>query len=188
MNCKTAQKYVLLEQSGELAPRKQYLLNEHLDRCASCAEFSAYTRGLTRAASIKSDESVVSESTIQRIMTESQRHEDEMRQRPPVRRKPVLQMWSPAFASVAAALLLLLGGMVLISRMRSADQVVGSVAATVPATVETWDDDFDSDIAELEELLVVASAEIFGSETASESNEDSTDSLARQLLALEESS
>lgn len=172
MNLETAKKYILLEQSGELSPRKQAKLAAFLLKSEEARIYrkeSAQWVKAARAAGMPA----VCDIAVTRILEAARRIRPE--ERAPEFARPA---WRPALAWAAVLLLLLAGGLVLF-RIPAVIETATPSTPMPEATTTSWDDSMDEDIAELGALLASAA------ENGSATSEADIDAMAADLLDLE---
>lgn len=137
MNAKKLEKWILLEQTGELSPRRQKILNQ----CPGVQERRDELKTLFDAVSLSAGEPSPWAAT--RIHARVQRGH-----------RPVLlsaRAWRPILA-LAACLTLI----VTTIDFRS-DSSPSSVAAVAVGEVDGWNVQFEEDLAELEGLILAIS-------------------------------
>ena len=66
MNCKKAEKHILLQDSGELGTRKTVALEKHLSECKPCQEFKQILTSATQSLSITEEPAVKSMQNVLR--------------------------------------------------------------------------------------------------------------------------
>lgn len=145
MNTKTIERLLLLEQTGELAPKQRRQLDAELATSPAARQLQKRLRTLSAAAVTPA--ATPAPEAAARIVARLQ-------QKP----KPafvLLPAWKPALAA-AAALALLVG--VRTAHYSRPGPVVEAVAV---ATIETeeWTDPFDAEFTELESLLLAISSD-----------------------------
>ncbi|HKL21001.1 MAG TPA: hypothetical protein VJ904_04300 [Tichowtungia sp.] len=137
MNAKKLEKWILLEQTGELSPRKQKILN-------ACPQAQVKRDELNALFSAVPDENTEpSPWALTRIHARLQNE-----------RRPVLlpaRVWTPVLA--LAACLMLVFTLIDFSP-ESAEVSVASVEAVVQ---DEWTEEFEDDLAELESLILAMS-------------------------------
>jgi hypothetical protein len=179
MKCEATKNLVLLDQSGELSAFGRRRLARHLAACPDCRQFRDELARITTATR-SAAEDTVSAVTLERIRVAARKagsRSEEIRFRPS--RQPWTEMWQPAllYSTLGVALAI---GFVLI--MRPYFHPGADLAAVrPPATAESsdWDSGLDDQISLLDEQVANVP-----DEWATDS--DDVDSMARELLALEE--
>jgi len=179
MNCDQWYEWILLNDSHELSSGKRRELQEHLNECASCRAFSADIAVLQDAARQPEMNLHVSDDIRNNILQEaSEALEGGLQQ-------TKLRLLRPAFIvplAVAAALLLIVTWQVTALREQSPSLISQNDS---PAIVETWDDTWDTEFAELEEAFLLAGIQQEIVETNGEFYD--TETIAQELLEMEES-
>lgn len=137
MNAKKLEKWVLLEQTGELSPRRQKILNACPEAQVKRNEFNALM------AAVPVADAEPSPWTATRIHARLQQE-----------RRPVLlpaRVWQPILA-LAACLTL-----VVTTFNFTPESSPTSVAAVAVGEVDTWGVQFEEDLVELEGLILAIS-------------------------------
>jgi ferric-dicitrate binding protein FerR (iron transport regulator) len=137
------EKWVLLEQSGELAPRDQLRLKRALDGSAAARHLRDDLRQIE--AAVMDPASEPSPWTAVRI---DARLRAENPAGVPLRR------WKPALSLAAGALLM--AGLFTFHGQQNSSSFVPALAA---AEVDAWSDPFEEDLVRLENLIAAASGD-----------------------------
>lgn len=95
MNCKKAEKWILLKDAGELAKGRVDGLNDHVNRCENCRQFSIL---LTEAKAEMEPKIEPPLAIVQEILREARRQV-------PEKKTTILSLWKPAFATAAAVMI-----------------------------------------------------------------------------------
>ncbi len=106
MNCRRAEKWLLLREAGELAPRKRLRLEKHLAGCAPCRAYRADLERVLAAARRSLPAGAPAAQTLAAIREAARA---EVAARPAAARSWNAALWNPALAA-AAIILLCLGG------------------------------------------------------------------------------
>lgn len=156
MDCNTAQKKILLAQSGELGRRDEQRLLEHLSACRDCRLYMGDADKIVGLARDSLRERGPSSSVLAGITAAAEQR---------VRKGKIIAFpWAAVrLAACAAVLVFVIGGGLMVSRWGSGDEMLDE---------------------ELEEMLAKAVSEEVGLPDA-EVDEDAA-SLAEQLVLLEE--
>ena len=141
MKMTTLEKWILLEQSGELSARKTRRLNA----CPEANAKRAALKALTSA--VRNEEVEPSPWTTQKIATRLRNE--------PQRRWMPTHAWQPILA--IAACLTLVVGLFNLKPETSASSV--GTAKVVSAELDVWDVQFEEDLVELENLIRVLSGD-----------------------------
>ena len=141
MKTTTLEKWILLEQSGELSARKIQRLN-------ACPQAEAKRAALKAlATAVRIDDVDPSPWTMQKIAAR-------LRNEPPRRWVPV-HVWQPVLA-LAACLTLVVGLFNLKPETSSASATSATVAVVA---LDVWDVQFEEDLVELETLILAISGD-----------------------------
>jgi len=182
MNLRTAKKYILLEQSGELSVRRERKLKAFLRDSADARAFKETLWSIT-SASKTADPVVSCEHLTANILDHARRYRSA---KPAAPAAVPLSAHRPVFA-LAAVLLLALGVAILLrSGTRPADRAevpphAGTAVDDDPADLDpalAWNGSFDEEISELARMLAQTSGQL---------QEPDLQDLANQLLTLEDS-
>ena len=175
----TLEKWILLEQSGELDDRRRAALEHALKSDPDARAYRNALRGITEAARTEPDAATPDAAVTARILREARKHRD--RSGPGVLvRFPV---WGPRLAYAAAGLVLAVGGWLVLHKPPS-----GDIVQDVPhepaenAEILAWDDGFESDLALISSIMAYTEEEW---NLPAESDPD-LDDLARELIELED--
>ena len=181
MKCESAQKQVLLAQSGEFSWLGRRGLSRHLRDCATCRQFEAALNGITEQVRRSGPDVAVSPDVMDRIRAAARRENSrsELIHIHPSR-EPLSAIFRPAIIYSAAAILLLTGFWLTVRPALNQPQVAEQTAPS--AVSEDWDTaGIDTQIETLDDWLEVASAD----EDTADSEPLDIDSIARELLELE---
>lgn len=186
MKCESAERNILLEQSGELAGLRRWLTGRHVRSCAKCRQYQADLDRLTAAAREALYGAAPGAGVMEQIRASARKEGSrsvEIRLRPG--REPVGVVFRPAFMYAAIGLVVLAGfWLVLRPALRPAAAPARVATTTRPAPAAepevSWDDNMDDDIASIGDMLAAAAEDSNGTESV-----EDVDSLARELLELE---
>ena len=175
MKCTQAESYILLQQSSELGSWNRLRLATHLRHCPACRQFKDHAAWLTQ--SMHSVEPVIPTpaATLEQIQVEAARHRSRTSKR---RDKSFLHVWQPALVYVTLLILLLGGWFALSQRFTSTPQ---------PLEI-TWDDHMEEDLSAFTETLFYTADEFQNSDISYDDQYEAVDDMARELLAMKESS
>ena len=178
MKCTQAEQAILLQDSGELGGLGRYQLGRHVAGCAACQAYQAELRA-TRAALHAVAAPAL--SAPQRAVILDAAGPDRRALITLVPTRQPVSWWRPALA--AAALVALLSAAVhwYPGSSPNAPQLAESPA---PAVALSMDDAVDAEIDALQALLVASLGDTTEASTAE--NLPDEDTLARELLALQE--
>ena len=127
MNCKEAEKFILLEDSGELGSKKSRALVEHLSGCKPCRNFKALMFGAKTECGAQEEPSAKIVQDVLRIA----------RIEAPERRKALFFGWKPAMATAASFLFIM--GLMMTANMKSTDKVGMQLMVTETQLMESED-------------------------------------------------
>ncbi|NKB25382.1 MAG: hypothetical protein GKR87_13600 [Kiritimatiellae bacterium] len=170
------EKYILLEQSGELSSRKQRKLAQHL---ATSAAAKTYRYELDRITSILQKMPLsrdVKQETIDHILVATQKQAPE--------KKSVMALWKPALA-YAALLSFLFISFGLIQKNNGPHPIAQNIEGAIPSTHTVWDDTLDEQINEWSDTLAMMVIEEWEEQNVSEINDQDENEMAQELLELE---
>ncbi len=185
MKCTKIEQYILLDQSNELASRKQRILKTHLASCAACRAFEAETRQLMHESRATETETQLSDFTRHRIQQEAHAQRTRSLRIATRGKKELFQHAWPMMLSYATVLVLAFAGW---SILRSPPQTPSkTLIAQARAVNEEWDNELDQEMKELDNMLVMTLQE-WQNENTSEATSDDTGDWAEELLLLEKSS
>lgn len=180
MNCRKAEQWILLRDSGELSARRERALGRHLAWCTACQAHVDTLRRLTHATR-SWDAGQPGPGTLGAIRTgllESADRRDAWTVRPARHPLPALA-W--AYAAVPA---LLLAGLLWMSVAHRATRPEAA-RLNAPATAAlAWDDSLDAELDALTDLLASSLTEQNGQATGTTMESDE-DTMARELLELQ---
>jgi flagellar biosynthesis/type III secretory pathway M-ring protein FliF/YscJ len=181
MSCKTYRNRILLEQSGELGAFRRALLKRHIAGCAECHKFKEETAIVTDAARKMTADP--DSAQIENILSFARREvsrSEEFRFRPS--REPLLRQWRPALLYAGLSILLFIAFFAVISPVLHPSRQGAETAVKETPSALAWDDGFDEQLDELNNMLATAAKE-WSNGDASELDE--IERLARELLELE---
>jgi hypothetical protein len=180
MKCERMEYWILLKQSGELGTLRHALLQRHLARCASCRAFEETSLRIQKA--VPQDVPGLSDFARNRIQQAGARAIERQHhaRRPAGAAAP---LWRPA-AAFALLLIALAAGWLLLYRPDARTQTAQGEQKTTGAYA--WDNGLDEELAELDEMLLIASQSLDNSDTSDIPTD--TEDIAEELLLLEESS
>ncbi len=177
MKCHQAEQTILLLDSGELGTVRRHQLERHLRGCAACRAFQSDLLASRRALqAIPTPAQAVRDRTA--LLEAATPHPRTVFSQSPVPQP--LNGWRPALAAAALLVLLLAGWLI---RQGQEPVVADSQRKAPAAAAMTLDEAVDAEMDALQELLV-ASTDDTGSASAEEELDENT--LARELLALQE--
>ncbi|NCC50429.1 MAG: zf-HC2 domain-containing protein [Spartobacteria bacterium] len=188
MKCNDYEQYILLESSNELDREQAARLQAHLESCPPCRAFKRDMLAIRDYSQLDENALRISEFTQFRISSEGRKAiegrkgaEDNVGRGPP---------WRLAYA--AAAVLLIGMGIFLFSKdapnVASPHRLTAERPAAASDTLLAWDDDFDQNIASIDEDLIIASIALQEDYYYSDLDTADTEDLASELLTMEESS
>lgn len=190
MKCEQSERYVLLEQSGEITAWGRRRLAAHLRDCEACRRQRDEVLHLTAAARVGLPNADLDTFTLERIKGAAA-----ARARPAGEgsRTPADETfaawWRPALV-YAALVALLAAGLLLVRQQVPRPQYTEATKAapetSLPAALAGWDGELDEQIAELGDMVAAIGGEAEVYEKVDE--EQDPDAIARELLALEGSS
>jgi hypothetical protein len=185
MKCESAQKQVLLAQSGELSWLGRRTLSRHLGACTACRQFEAALNGITAQIHESGPDPAVSSAAMERIRAAARRESSRselIHIRPS--REPLQVSFRPAFIYAALGILLLTGFWLTIRPTLTQPQVAGQT--TIPAIAEDWDAaSIETQMETLDDWIDVASTDDDASAGSNDTDDEDVNSVARQLLELE---
>lgn len=163
----TFEKYLLLEQSGELSAWKKYRLACHLRKFPEAVE---QKRALLQLLELSSsgEESTTPTETLTAVLGEARilKAEDRAAGRHSEKRLPA---WGKVAGACAALALLMVAGMFLSSPRQSADVAQDN-------NIPNWEDSFESELDQLDTLIAMVESDM---------DDNDLDSLAETLLKME---
>jgi hypothetical protein len=187
MKTDIVERWLLLEQSGELDAVRRWLLHRHLRAHPGDLAFRDDLRRITEAARAARPDVAIRPEVMQALRQaarDASSRSEEIVFQPAARPVP----WTRPLLIAAGLLLLLAGGIFLAKTPDQAITVVQTPPPAVnpvpeavpdPAPALAWEDDFDKELAELDSLVAVSGAEWDDSNGGVDA-----DSLARELLEL----
>ncbi len=183
MNQDTVEKWILLEQSGELGAFRRWLLNRHLRANADARRFQSDLQRITSDARASQDIRGIERDSLAAILQAARENTSRRETFELAPERPAFS-FRPALAFAALALLVGATWMV-VQRPETATEVAQTpktvpVEQAAPETALPWDDGLDQSISELGNALASASAD---SEYTSSSSSSDLDEMARELIA-----
>ncbi len=176
MNKDEREQEILLELSGELSARRKRRLERILARSEEGRAFRDETKRLTDLSRAALADEGPAPSVVVRIM-------DEARKDSHTKPAPITFLPRPVYA-VAATLVLGFSLWLVIQRPPPSGTEVAEHEPKTLVEIPAWDDDIDSQLEALDELLLAMDTDTMTIFDASE--ELDIESLARELLLLEE--
>jgi hypothetical protein len=172
----TAEKWMLLEQSGELGPVRGLLLRRHLARHPEDRTFRDDMVRIVDAARDAGDVPGIDAQVRAAIRAAADRRVEE----------DVAPSWRPALAFAALVLVLAAGWLVFRHPPAMSPSQVAKAPAkeTVAEADLAWDNGIDAEISELQNMFAMGAD---GSDASDAASTDTTDveTIARELLQLE---
>ena len=194
MKRKTLERWMLLEQTGELSLLARWLLARELKKDPAARRYQQDMMRMTTYYRDRDESRNVADSSIAAIMAAAKEKAEEPEERVYQPTVTPSFSWQPALVYAAAALAILLTGwFVLKNNLSEPSNPIAqeSKPEAIPdqklAAQYQWDDSIDNDIDNLESMLVMASYEwAENEETAPDISEDiDTDEIANELLNIQ---
>jgi hypothetical protein len=190
MNCNTWQKKILLRDAGELSALHNVRLEAHLTGCPACRAFADELTAVQRLSSPTDEQLAVSEFTLQRIVQEARDHVPQQNA-PAYSLSPRhIVLYLPALAALALAAI---GLNLLFNQPDTPAPQTAQTEPAPPVIQYAWSDGLEDEITQLQASLTDLSETLDNSNGEDDSQNTTinstytTEELARQLLAMEES-
>ena len=179
MKRETAERWMLLEQSGELDPVRRWLLKRHLARHPGDRAFQDDMNRIVRDARSLNDLPDISAQVRAAIRVAAANREP----------RDAAWGWQPALVFTTLTLLLLTGWLMNrpVTLPTQTEVAVAPADKTAPGTADAelaWDNGIDKEISELQSQFAMASDDAETSETQSTETSD-LETIATELLQLE---
>lgn len=184
MKCHSAQKKMLLLQSGELPGFSRFRLSRHLKRCEDCRrQREQIDRLCSLARTPASAQPPLEGFRLEQILSAARYEQKRANRSYKVIHETTIMTWSPAILYSSISILLLTGFLLVMRPMFKSAPLAQT--NNPPAAADTaWDDDFETRYVDLDAQLALAASD--GKDSAPAENDSKTaDALASELLKLE---